>query len=87
MNKSALQAYVEGEINLAAKRIIDKGAQSDEIAYGRLKVNLSLRRILVEAPTPEDLGLWGASMTSSSNWGFWTVEKRSCPLLMRFRKQ
>lgn len=59
MNKSALQAYVEGEINLAAKRIIDKGAQSDEIAYGRLKVNLSLRRILVEAPTPEDLGLWG----------------------------
>ncbi|MSU98102.1 hypothetical protein EB795_29970 [Pseudomonas mandelii] len=59
MNKSALQAYVEGEINLAAKRIIDKGPQSDEIAYGRLKVNLSLRRILVEAPTPEDLGLWG----------------------------
>jgi hypothetical protein len=59
MNKSALKAYVEGEINLAAKRIIDKGPQSDGIAYGRLNVLLSLRRILVEAPAPEDLGIWG----------------------------
>lgn len=60
MNKSALNAYLEGEINLAAQRIIDKGTQSDDIAYGRLHVLLSLRRVAAKAPTPEDLGVWGS---------------------------
>ncbi|WP_339452773.1 hypothetical protein [Pseudomonas sp. EA_5y_Pfl2_R50] len=59
MVKSELQAYVEEQINLAAQRIIDKGATSDDLAVSRLNVLLSLRRTLDSKTTYEDLAMWG----------------------------
>ncbi|MFJ7281571.1 hypothetical protein [Pseudomonas sp. NPDC099000] len=69
MNTSDLKAYLEGEINLAAQRIIDKGTQSDHIAFGRLHMLLSLSRIVLEESTPEDLGIWGSINDILQNLG------------------
>ncbi|MCY0106856.1 hypothetical protein NQF78_00920 [Pseudomonas monsensis] len=60
MTKSDLQVYVDEQINIAAQRIIDKGAVSDDLASGRLNIFLSLRRSLDSKMTHEDLAIWGA---------------------------
>ncbi|KIK89417.1 hypothetical protein FCH79_09055 [Pseudomonas koreensis] len=59
MTKSDLRAYVEEQINQAARRIIDKGTTSDDLAVSRLNVLLSLRRTLDSKTTNEDLAVWG----------------------------
>ncbi|MGE1095028.1 hypothetical protein [Pseudomonas sp. OV221] len=59
MTKSDLRVYVEDQINLAAQRIIEKGATSDDLAVSRLNVLLSLRRTLDGKTTHDDLAMWG----------------------------
>ncbi|MEE4305600.1 thioredoxin-like superfamily, group II member protein [Pseudomonas alliivorans] len=53
--------WVEERINLAANSIVDKKTTSlDEIAFGKLGVLLTLRRVLKNKATPQDIGMLDA---------------------------
>jgi len=60
MKKSAFRKLIEDEIEDAASDITARGTRSDDIALGRLKIFLSLRRTLDSKTTPEDVGVWDA---------------------------
>ncbi|MEN5304706.1 hypothetical protein [Pseudomonas sp. TWI628] len=61
MVKSELRSRLEEQINSAAKAIIDKkNIKLDHIANGKLGYLLSLRRVLDNKATKEDLGLHDA---------------------------
>jgi len=57
---STFRKMIEDEIDGAAGNFMAKGTTSDDIAFGRLNVLLSLRRTLDNKTTPEDIGMWGA---------------------------
>jgi hypothetical protein len=60
MKKSDFKTLLEDQIAVAARKIIDKGAPSDDVAFGKLKVFLSLRRTLEGKAAAEDIGFWDA---------------------------
>jgi hypothetical protein len=60
MKKSAFRKLIVDEIDDAAGNILTTGTLSDDIALGRLKIFLSLRRTLDSKTTPEDVGVWDA---------------------------
>lgn len=50
--------WVEERINLAANSIVEKKTTSlDEVAFGKLGVLLTLRRVLKNKATPQDIGM------------------------------
>jgi len=61
MDKAAFSGVIESQINLAAKRIVDKtNIELDHLANGKLGYLLSVRRMLDGKATKEDLGLHDA---------------------------
>ncbi|WP_032610659.1 thioredoxin [Pseudomonas syringae] len=53
--------WVEERINLAASSIVEKKTTSlDEVAFGKLGVLLTLRRVLKKKATPQDIGMLDA---------------------------
>jgi hypothetical protein len=60
MKKSDFKMLVDEQINAAAHRIIDKGATSDDVAFGKLTMLFALSRTLNGKPTNEDIGRLGA---------------------------
>lgn len=61
MERKEFKDFVESQINLAAKQIVDRQkADLDHIAHGKLSYLLSLRRVVDGTATWEDHGLHDA---------------------------
>ncbi|WP_095107821.1 hypothetical protein [Pseudomonas sp. Irchel 3E20] len=60
MTNIELNVFIETELNLLARRIIDKKNVSDEIAHAKIGFYLSLRRVLNSKETPADIGFLDA---------------------------
>lgn len=60
MHKVDLQEKIEFEINKLAKMIVEKKANSDEIAHAKIGFYLALQRVLAGSARPGDIGLMDA---------------------------
>lgn len=53
----ALNEFIETKVNEYAQKIVKGSDKSDELAFGELSFYLSLRRVLTDKATPQDVGL------------------------------
>ncbi|WP_336804120.1 hypothetical protein [Erwinia aphidicola] len=60
MQNAKLKAFAEEQINLSAKRILDKGDKADEIAAGKIDFFIALRSVLSGDLDKRELGLLDA---------------------------
>ena len=60
MSNEILKAFVEEQLNIAAKKIIDKGDKTDEISSGKIDFFIALRSALSGDLDKRELGLLDA---------------------------
>ena len=60
MQNTKLKAFAEEQINLSAKRILEKGDKADEIAAGKFDFFIALRSVLSGYLDKRELGLLDA---------------------------
>lgn len=60
MSNESLKAFVEEQLNIAAKNILDKGDKTDEISSGKIEFFIALRSALSGDVDKRELGLLDA---------------------------
>ena len=60
MSTETLRTFVEGQLNLAAQKIVDKGDKTDEVSAGKIDFFIALRSALSGDLDKRELGMLDA---------------------------